>query len=105
MSPLRHLLGFGLRQLLGDSHEGVVQAVTSYFKDHSTTLPAALERAHDRAWRVLAVALAGDGFCDRLKRFFMSGDDRGIREQVQLFLKSNAFSLDGTPDTFRQHCL
>ena len=40
-----------------------------------------------------------------MKVFFASGDDKGVREQVQLFLKSNAVSFAGTGAAFRQACL
>ena len=75
----------------------MVGAVEQRFRDHSRTLPKALEKAHDRAWQALGVALAGDGLLDRVKVFFASGDDKGVREQVQLFLKGNAVSSTGRP--------
>jgi formylglycine-generating enzyme required for sulfatase activity len=116
------LLGFGLRQVIAESADSVVQAaevveqgipvaakviklVERYFRDHSRTLPIALAEAHDRAWQALAIALAGDGFLNRVKVFFSSGDNKGIREQVQFFLAENAFSFDGTRDDFRVSCL
>ncbi len=105
MSMLTSLTAFGIRQVLGDGIESVVNAVQQRFIDHSQTLPKALERAHDRTWQALAVALAGDGFLDRIKVFFASGDDKGVREQVQLFLHSNAVSFDGTPAEVRGVCL
>ena len=108
MSLVTQLVGFGLRQVIGDSADDVVQVVgmiEQRFRDHSRTLPKALEQAHHRAWQALGVALAGDGFLDRVKVFFASGDDKGVREQVQLFLKSNALSFYGTPAEFRQACL
>jgi formylglycine-generating enzyme required for sulfatase activity/tRNA A-37 threonylcarbamoyl transferase component Bud32 len=116
------LLGFGLRQVIAESADSVVQAAEvaeqampvatriikvaeRYFRDHSRTLPNALEKAHDRAWQAMAVALAGDGLLDRVKVFFASGDDKGVREQVQLFLEDNASAFEGTPDEFRRSCL
>ncbi len=108
MSLVTQLIGFGLRQVIGDHADNAVQVievVKQRFRDHSQTLPKALERAHDRAWQSLGVALAGPGLLDRIKVLFASGDDKGIREQVQLFLKDNAFSFDGTPDSFRGACL
>jgi formylglycine-generating enzyme required for sulfatase activity/tRNA A-37 threonylcarbamoyl transferase component Bud32 len=115
-------MGFGLRQVVGEPADAIVQVAEvvekglptaakiikvaeRHFRDHSRTLPNALGRAHKRAWQSLGVALAGDGFLDRVKVFFASGDNKGIREQVQLFLRENAFSFDGTPDGFRQACL
>src|SRR5450755_2224902 len=108
MSLLTQLAGFALRQVIGDSGDNVVQVVEiveQRFRDHSRTLPRALEHAHKRAWQALGVALAGDGLLDRVKVFFASGDDKGVREQVQLFLKSNAVSFEGTVAEFRQDCL
>ncbi len=108
MSLVTQLIGFGLRQVIGDSADDVGQvvgAVEQRFRDHSRKLPKALENAHNRAWQALGVALAGDGLLDRVKVFFASGDDKGVREQVQLFLKSNAVSFDWTPIEFRQACL
>jgi hypothetical protein len=40
-----------------------------------------------------------------VKVFFASGDDKGVRQQVQLFLDGNAVSFDGTPADFRRECL
>ena len=42
MSPLVHLVGFGLRQVIGDYADGVgqvVAAVEQHFRDHSRKLP------------------------------------------------------------------
>ena len=108
MSLLSQLVGFGLRQVIGDAGDdaaAVVALVERRFRDHSRALPDALDRAHRRAWQALGVALAGDGLLDRVKVFFASGDDKGVREQVQLFLKGNAVALDGAPADFRRDCL
>ncbi len=108
MSLITQLIGFGLRQVIGDSADNIVpfvEVVEQRFRDHSRTLPKALEQAHNRAWQALGVALAGDGLLDRVKVFFASGDDKGVREQVQVFLNSNAVSFAGTGAEFRQACL
>ncbi len=105
MSLVTSLIGFGLRQVIGDAAGNVVEVVEQRFRDHSQTLPKALERAHDRAWQALEVALAGDGIFDRVKGFFASGDDKAIREQVAAFIHGNAVSFEGSPDGFRQSCL
>jgi serine/threonine protein kinase len=108
MSPITQLVGFGLRQVIGDHADGAVQIVAvieQRLRDHSRTLPKALDHAHHRAWQALGVALAGDGLLDRVKVLFASGDDKGVREQVQLFLDGNAVSFDGTPADFRRDCL
>ena len=57
------------------------------------------------AWQALGIALAGDGFLDQIKVLFASGDNKGIREQVRLFLQFNPLSLEGSPGGFRKACL
>lgn len=104
MSLAVNLIGFGLRQVIGEATENVVDFVENRFTDHSQTLPKALARANDRAWQALSIALAGDGFLDKIKVFFASGDDKGIREQVRLFLQDKNVGLDGTAG-FRKSCL
>jgi hypothetical protein len=109
------LVGFGLRQILGDAAGPILDAVESanhilnivkqYFTDHSRALPRALAKANDHAWQALGVALAGDGLLDRVKVFFASGDDKGVREQVSRFLAAKPFAYEGTPADFRRACL
>jgi hypothetical protein len=103
------LIGFGLRQVVGVAAGdevgeltgrvagAVIQLVEQHFTDHSQALPKALARANDRAWQALGIALAGDGFLDKVKVFFASGDDKGIREQVRLFLQDKNVAFEGTP--------
>ncbi|MHB1423099.1 MAG: bifunctional serine/threonine-protein kinase/formylglycine-generating enzyme family protein [Gemmataceae bacterium] len=109
MLLLGNLMGFGLRQILGAdavyTAENVVSAVEKHFADHSQTLPKALARANDRAWQALSIALAGDRFLDKIKVCFASGDDKGIREQVQLFLQDKNIGFEGTSADHRKQCL
>jgi F-box protein 11 len=105
MSLLSSLAGFGLRQVVGVGGGAVAQAVQRLLRDHSQVLPRALQRAHDRAWQALGVALAGDGLLDRVRVFFSSADDRGVREQVNAFLQGTAASFEGTASELRQACL
>ncbi|MFO0930731.1 MAG: bifunctional serine/threonine-protein kinase/formylglycine-generating enzyme family protein [Gemmataceae bacterium] len=105
MSLLTPLAAYGIRQVLGDGIEHVAAAVVDLFRDHSQTLPRAMQRAHERAWKALEVALAGDGLVDRVKVFFASGDDKGVREQVQAFLRGAGGAFDGTPEQARKVCL
>src|SRR5947209_541304 len=58
MSLASSLVGFGLRQVIGEGIGNVVEVVERRFRDHSQKLPVALGRAHDRAWQALGVALA-----------------------------------------------
>ena len=117
MLPAIRLIGFGIRQVVGMVPEAqakealgrvsgsIIQAVEKHFKDHSNTLPKALARANDRAWQAVSIALAGDSFLDQIKRFFASSDDKGIREQVRLFLQDQSIVFEGTATDFRKQCL
>jgi hypothetical protein len=123
MALLQQLVGFTLRQVIGDAAEDVnsaaveigeavggvggrvLKVVGNHFRDHSHTLPRALKRANDKSWHALGVALGGNGLFDWLKRQFASGDDKGLRKQVDEFLKCDAASFPGTSDQFRKDCL
>jgi hypothetical protein len=117
MSLVGTLIGFGLRQVVGvvagdEAGEltgkvagAVIQLVEQHFTDHSQSLPKALAKANDRAWQALSIALAGDTFLDKIKVFFASGDDKGIREQVLVFLQDKKIGLEGTSADFRKKCL
>lgn len=48
MSVLGKLIGFGLRQVVGDTPEKVAEAVQGQFPEHRQALPSALERASER---------------------------------------------------------
>src|SRR5438876_810073 len=108
MSFVAKLIGYSFRQVIGheagNSAEFVAEFVVKHFADHSQTLPNALTRANDRAWQALGIALAGDGLLDRIKVFFASGDDKGIREQVSLFLQDKSIGFEGSSAEFRKKC-
>ena len=89
MSLLCSLAAIGLRQVLGDGVENVGSAVSDLFRDHGQILPKAIQRAHERAWQSLGVALAGDGLLDRVKVFFSSGDDKGAFSEYFVFAPSH----------------
>lgn len=109
MSLIGKLIGFGVRQVIGydagKTSEAIVEYVVRHFADHSQTLPNALARANDRSWQALGIALAGDGLLDRIKVYFASGDEKGIREQVSLFLQDKNMGFDGSSAEFRKKCL
>jgi len=117
MSFVNTLLGFGLRQtigmaageqagrLAGEVAGTVAKFVEERFADPSQKLPRALARANDRAWQALSIALAGDGFIDQIKVYFSSGEDKGIREHVRLFLRHKSVGFDGTSPDFRKKAL
>jgi serine/threonine protein kinase len=59
------------------------------FSDPSQRLNKALDRANDRAWRVLELALAGDSLWDRCKGLLAGAEYRAFRQQIQEFLAAN----------------
>ena len=96
MSLVSKFIGFGFRQVIGavaGEETGEIAAKVAG-SCHPTRRAALLRpqpnlaqspsRANDRAWQALGIALAGDGFLDKIKVFFASADDKGIREQVAL---------------------
>jgi len=106
MGMLNHLIAYGLRQVLGEPAAAVLDAVQRHFTDHSQALPKALERANNRAWQTLAVALTGNGWMDSIKVFFLaSGEEKGFREEVGRILEGQFFPFEGTPAAFRKICL
>jgi hypothetical protein len=105
MTLVSPLIAFALCQVLGESADKVVAAVEGYLADHRGTLPRALHKANERAWQAIAVALAGDGFCDAVKVFCASGDAKAIRDDVRRFLDGKPFAFEGTPADFRRACL
>jgi hypothetical protein len=118
MSIVQHLSALAVRQLLGGicrtagletgsvAVETVVGLLVNRFTDHSQRLLAALQRANERAWRALEIALAGDSWWDRVKVSLARREDQAFREQVSAFLQ--ATPLAGLPShgpEFRQMCL
>ena len=75
---------------IGKSGPEAVSALLSrQFSDPSQRLNKALERSHDRAWRVLELALAGDSLWDRCRRLLTGAEERAFRQQIQEFLAAN----------------
>jgi len=71
------------------------------YRDTSTDLPNALQRASDRAWRSFEIALAGESWWSRLRD---RGDEKAFREQIRQFL--DASPLPAIADEgFRGACL
>jgi serine/threonine protein kinase len=100
MSLVEKLSTLGLQPLLESAcealgrtgGEGAVRAVanllTRQFVDESRRLERALAWAHERAWKALELALAGDSFWERCRARMASGEDRAFRDQVRAFLDS-----------------
>ena len=109
MNVVGTLVAFGLRQVIGDAADQVVDyagqalpyarpvfvAVKKCFTDHSQALPHALARANDRAWQAVGLALVGDGLFDRVKDLFRDGDLKGVRDQIKAFLAATPTGLEG----------
>jgi hypothetical protein len=86
--------------------ETIVGLLVNRFTDHSQRLLLALQRANERAWRALEVALAGDSWWDRIKISLARREDLGFREQVSAFLQSTPLAgLPSHGEEFRQQCL
>lgn len=69
--------------------DAITGLFTRHFTDPSQRLHKALEKAHDRAWRVLELALAGDSLWDRCKGVLAGAEYRAFRQQIQEFLAAN----------------
>lgn len=87
--------------------EGVdtaLKALGQWFSDPSQRLPAALQRANERAWTALELALAGESWWGWAKGKLARGDEQAFGRQVQQFLAT--MSLPGVADpAFRRECL
>jgi serine/threonine protein kinase len=109
MSPYLRIAFFALKHVVGgvvvDTAESALKFVERRFTDNSQTLPRALTKASDRAWKTLSIALAGDGWFDNLKSWLAPGDEKAFAEQVQQFLQSSPFRFDGSSAQFRKKCL
>src|SRR5438132_9033583 len=87
MSLLAPLVSFGLRAAFDLDGDGVTQLVGSCLGSGNRSLPDALARANDRAWQAVGLALAGDGFFDRVKAFWAGQDVKVVRDQLRHFLE------------------
>jgi hypothetical protein len=108
MTIVSSLIAFGLRQVVGDCADQVVDvtgqfvpyagpiftAMRKRLTDHGQALPAALSRANDRAWQAVGLALAGDGLLDRVKDVFRHGDLKGVRDQIKKFLDQTPTGME-----------
>src|SRR5437764_1463595 len=60
--------------------------LTNHFTDHSQKLNLALQRANDRAWKALEIALSGDSWWSRCRSLLVPGDEKAVGQQIQAFL-------------------
>jgi hypothetical protein len=86
--------------------DAAVKFLGNRFTDHSARMSEALQRASTNAWRALEVALAGDGWWDRVKLTLARREDQVFREQVGAFLRMTPLAgLPSHPPEFRQQAL
>jgi serine/threonine protein kinase len=83
MPVVEHLCCFALKQFGGDGFDAVGKLLSDRFSDHGKQLLKALDRSNRRAWRSLEIALTGESFWHRITD---KADDRGLRQQMRLFL-------------------
>src|SRR4051812_43425686 len=106
MRLLQQLAVLGFREVFGERADALLAFAENQLGDGSQRLSRALQTASDRAWRTLELALAGDSFWDRCRRFFVPREEATLGRQVQAFLESVPTpELRGTPDEFRRQCL
>jgi serine/threonine protein kinase len=94
MSITGSLLAFGVRYVFDVSAERFLEVVEKHLTDHSQALPKALAKANDRAWQAVGLALAGDGWFDRIKDVFRDGDLKGVRDQIKQFLHDTPTGIE-----------
>ena len=83
MPVVEHLCCFALKQFGGEGLEAIGKLLTDRYSDRGKLLLGALDRANRRAWRSLQIALTGESFWGRITD---RADDRGLRQQMRLFL-------------------
>jgi serine/threonine protein kinase len=81
------LTQFVLRQALGDFGSQTVTWLQQHFTDPTKALPAAIEQANTRTWRVLELALTGDSLAGWIRQKLSSGAERGILQPLRDWLK------------------
>src|SRR5947208_606499 len=63
--------------------DAAVGFLTNHFTDHSQKLNLALQRANDRAWKALEIALSGDSWWSRCRSLLVPGDEKAVGQQIQ----------------------
>ena len=83
MSLMTTLVGLGIKQVVGESVDAVVAGIAGWFNDPSQELPRAIERATDRAWDAVALALAGDTLLGKVRQALASGMDDAVADHIR----------------------
>lgn len=101
MSVTARLTAFALRYAFHQPADQLVGWLEGRFTDHSGALPQALNRATDRAWQTLGLALAGDALLGRVSGWFRDRDLTGLRDQIRAFVANTPTGLEATPAELR----
>ena len=72
-------------KVAGEGMDLVTNFLVARFSDQSQRLTTALQRANDRAWKALEIALAGESLWTWLDR----AENKAFREQVRAFLEAS----------------
>src|SRR5262245_23253222 len=105
MALVSAVVAFSLRQASIESGEQVVEKVRDWFIDPGLDLHKAIKKANERTWYAMILALGGDGWVDRIRGLWAAADVRGVRDQVQAFLRHAGMGMDALPQKFRKNCL
>jgi formylglycine-generating enzyme required for sulfatase activity/tRNA A-37 threonylcarbamoyl transferase component Bud32 len=105
MYVAKALVSFGLRQAIGIAVDSVIDTVVTRYADPSQILPRAVGRAHDRSWKVLELALAGDGLIGRIRVLAASGEERAVHTHLTRFISVAAAGIGAAPAELRTACM
>lgn len=105
MALLSTLVAFGLRQASIESGEKIVEKFRDWMNDPSLDLHKAIKKANDRTWYAVTLALGGEGWTDKLRGLFHGADVRGMRDQIQSFLRHAWVGAGDLPHVFKKRCL
>ena len=101
MPIMSTLSSLALRPWMGDSSDNVVQLFGDGAGNLSQRLLRALQRANERAWKTLEVALVGEGLWNKLDR----AEDKAFRQQIRVFLDALPLGHSSGRSDFRLQCL
>jgi hypothetical protein len=85
--------------------EGAVKFLAKYFLDQSERLPRALQKANQRAWRTLELALAGDTLLEKFKEKTSRAEDQAFVSKLREFLQTAELPGLSGKKQFRLQCL
>ena len=98
-------LAFTLRQASIESGEQVVDKVRGWLVDPSLDLHKAIKKANDHTWHTVRSASAARAGWTGPAACSPTPPCRGMRNQVQEFLREAGVGMDGLDGRFRKNCL